>query len=51
MKLVTLKAFADRKPVATPTCRGCEKYSGAFLFPGFQSKPWARICERFQRYE
>jgi len=30
--------------------QGCEQFLLAFLNPGFQSKPWADIGERFQRY-
>jgi len=30
--------------------QGCEQSPRAFLNPGFQSKPWADISQRFQRY-
>jgi len=30
--------------------QGCEQSPRAFLNPGFQSKPWAGIGQRFQRY-
>ena len=39
--------FVDRKSVATPSELRLDKM--ALLFPGFQSKPWAEIRERFQR--
>jgi hypothetical protein len=38
----------NRNPVATPSELGRNKCV-PFL-PGFQSKPWAKISERFQRY-
>src|SRR6266496_3293872 len=40
--------LADRKPIATPS--GLRRKQTCTLFPGFQSKPWAGISQRFQRY-
>jgi hypothetical protein len=31
--------------------QGCKLSHRAFLNPGFQSKPWADISQRFQRYK
>ena len=31
--------------------RGCEQSPRTFLNPGFQSKPWADVSQRFQRYQ
>jgi hypothetical protein len=37
-----------RRKTAQPF-QGCEQSPRALLNPGFQSKPWADISERFQR--
>ncbi len=37
----------NRKTVATPS--ELRRNKCALLSPGFQSKPWAEICQRFQR--
>ena len=42
------RCLSNRKPVATPS--GLRKIFWGILFPGFQSKPWAGISQRFQRY-
>jgi hypothetical protein len=48
----TLKELRRRLLTAKPRnpFKGCEQSPRAFLNPGFQSKPWAGIGERFQRY-
>jgi hypothetical protein len=48
----TLKELRQRLLTAKPRnpFQGCEEFLGAFLNPGFQSKPWADIGQRFQRY-
>jgi hypothetical protein len=52
MKDATLKElrplFANHEPVATPSELQSIPWK-FFLNPGFQSKPWAGISERFQR--
>jgi len=30
--------------------QSCDEPEYSILNPGFQSKPWAEICERFQRF-
>ena len=35
---------------ATQLFQSCAESLEAVLVPGFQSKPWAGICERFQRF-
>ena len=48
MKDATLKELRRyAQPVATPS--ELRRISEGFLNPGFQSKPWAGIGERFQR--
>src|SRR5258705_1807128 len=42
------RALVNRK--AAQLLQGCEQTPRAFLNPGFQSKPWAGISQRFQRY-
>jgi hypothetical protein len=34
---------------ATQLLQSCDQATVSDLFPGFQSKPWAEISERFQR--
>jgi hypothetical protein len=42
------RRLVDRE--AAQPLQGCEKFPRAFLNPGFRSKPWADIRQRFQRY-
>jgi len=48
----TLKELRWRLLTAKPRnpFQGCEQSLLVFLNPGFQSKPWADIGQRFQRY-
>ena len=48
-RLVGVASAFDNRKTAQPL-QGCEESPRAFLDPGFQSKPWAGIGERFQRY-
>jgi hypothetical protein len=41
-------AFVNRE--AAQPLQGCEQFPRALLDPGFQSKPWADIGQRLQRY-
>jgi hypothetical protein len=48
----TLKGLRDRRRIATLSqlLQSCEESLAPLLTPGFQSKPWAEIGQRFQRY-
>jgi hypothetical protein len=49
----TLKELRHGRWIANPSqlLQSCEESVQAFLSPGFQSKPWAGISQRFQRFE
>jgi hypothetical protein len=53
-QFLTLKAFANSSPGLRPATLGHRSQQKLFAtlkrFPGFQSKPWAEIRQRFQRY-
>ena len=51
MKDATLKELLRRSQTAKQSqlLQSCEESLAGLLNPGFQSKPWAEISERFQR--